>query len=137
MSRLQILRVILYAISALEGIAGIVLIFATGWVLSLTGSGLSGLGPYLLKGFGIIAIAFGYLLCVAARRPARYVAVIDTLIFVAFAAAALNVYALVALGAAGYFPTSYLLSRSAVQIAVGVALLVLRPRTAAIGSVPA
>lgn len=129
----QALRFILYAISALEGIAGLVLIFAPGWVLSLapTAVVLSGFVSYLLMGFGMIAFAFGYLVCVAARRPAQYVAVIDTLVFLAFAAAALNVYALTALGAAAYFPASYLIARTVVQIVVGVALLVLRPRGAA------
>lgn len=126
----QALRVVLYALSAIEGIAGLVLMFATNWVVSLSASGLSGMGPYLLKGLGLIAIALGYLLCVAAREPARYVAVIDTFVFVAFAAAALNLYALAALGAAAYFPAPYLIARTVVLVLVGVVLLLLRPRGA-------
>ncbi len=124
----QTLRVVLFAISALEGVAGLVLIFATGWVLMLSGSGLSSFDPYLLKGIGLVALAFGYLLCVAARQPARYVAVIDMLIFVAFAAAILNVYGLVALGIGAYFPASYLIARTIVQVVIGFVLFVLRPR---------
>src|SRR5690348_6525646 len=90
----QGLRVLLYVISAIEGMAGIALLFATGWVLSLAPHILA--GPFtaflfaLVKGTGILALAIGYLLCVTARDPVRYVAVIDALTFILVAAAALN-----------------------------------------------
>jgi hypothetical protein len=135
----QALRILLYAISALEGIAGLILIFAPNWVLAFapTAIALSGFTLYLVQGVGVIALALGYLLCVAARQPARYVAVIDMLVFLAFAAAALNLYALGALGASAYFPASYLIARTVVQIAVGIALLMLRPRGPVRANVPA
>jgi hypothetical protein len=135
----QVLRVLLYAISAIEGIAGLILIFASTWVVAFAPSAwvLSGLILYFIKGIGIISIAFGYLMCVAARQPARYVAVIDSFAFLAFGGALLNLYALVILGEAAYYPVSYLIARSIVLIVIGVALLVLRPRGAATANAPA
>jgi len=120
----------LYTISAIEGIAGLILIFASTWVvaLPLTAWVLSGLILYFIKGIGVISIAFGYLMCVAARQPARYVAVIDSFVFLAFAAALLNLYALPVLGLAAYYPATYLIARAIVLVAIGVVLIVLRPR---------
>lgn len=129
------LRILLYVISAIEGIAGVALLFATGWVLSFAPSMLA--LPYtgfvfaLVKGIGILALALGYLLCVTARDPVRYVAVIDTLIFVALAAAALNIYAVIALHLGSLYPSPYLIARAAIQVAIAVALFSLRPRATA------
>lgn len=130
----SVLRILLYVIAGIEGIVGIALIFATGWVLSFAPKMLA--FPYtafviaLVKGIGIVALALGYLLCVAARDPVRYVAIIDTLVFVLVAAAALNVYAVVALNLGALYPSPYLIVRAASQLALAVVLLALRPRQA-------
>ena len=126
------LSIVLYVMSLIEALAGITLIFGSTWVLGFVlppTAADAGLFVLMLKGLGILAIGLGYMLCVAARDPVRYVAVIDTFIFFLFAAGILNIYADVALGAWAYFPSTYLLARGVFQIALGVALLALRPRT--------
>lgn len=125
------LRTLLYAISAIEGIAGIALIFATGWVLSWSPSPLmaaSGFVVTLVKGLGIVALAFGYLLCVTAREPVRYVRVIDTLIFLVAAAAILTLYGVFALHLGAFYPPGYLIARALIQLATAAVLLALRPK---------
>jgi hypothetical protein len=130
----QALRVVLYIIAGIEGVAGIVLVFATGWVLSFAPKMPA--FPYaafvvaLVKGIGILALAVGYLLCVAARDPVRYVAIVDTLVFILIAAAALNVYAAVALGLGALYPGPYLIARAALQLVLAVVILALRPKNA-------
>jgi hypothetical protein len=133
------LRILLWVISAIETLAGVVLVFASSWVVAITGAQLSlvlggGYVLLLLKGIGILGIALGYLLCAAARDPVRYVAVIDTLAFVLVAAAAVNLYAVTALHVGAYYPSSYLIVRSLVQVVLAVALVALRPRNATSGS---
>lgn len=126
------LRILLYVISAIEGIAGIALLFATGWVLSFAPQMLA--FPYtafvvaLVKGIGILALALGYLLCVTARDPVRYVAIIDALTFILVAAAALNVYAVTSLHLGAFYPAMYLIVRAAIQLVLAIALIVLRPK---------
>ncbi|HTJ27734.1 MAG TPA: hypothetical protein VMA36_16375 [Candidatus Limnocylindria bacterium] len=127
------LRILLWVLSAIETVAGVILLFASGWVVTLAGAQLNlamggGYVVLLLKAIGIVAIALGYLLCAAARDPLRYVAVIDTLTFVLIAAAAVNVYAVTALHVGAFYPTSYLIGRALVQIAFAVVLIALRPR---------
>ena len=126
------LRILLYVISALEGIVGVILLFGTGWVLSFA-PGILALPstPFvlaLLKGIGIIVIAFGYLFCVTARDPVRYVAVIDTMIYLLLAAGALNIYAVTCLHLGALYPDPYLLTRAAVQLALAIVFLALRPK---------
>lgn len=131
----QTLRVLLFIIAGLEGVAGVALLFATGWVLSFEPRLL--LGPFsaflvaLLKGTGILALAIGYLLCVTARDPVRYVAIVDALTFILAAAAALNFYAVFSLHLGAFYPASYLLVRGVIQLFTAVALFALRPREAA------
>ena len=130
----QPLRVLLYVLSAIEGVAGIVLVFATEWVLSTSPKIL--VFPYetyvvaVVKGVGILVLALAYLLCVTARDPARYVAILDTLVFICFAAAALNVYAVAALHLGLFYPGPYLLVRAALEVALGAAILAMRPKAA-------
>ena len=129
------LRILLFAISAIEAIAGLVLVFASSWVLAMTPAniGLLNNGVLLafMKAIGIVAIALGYLLCAAARDPVRYVAVIDALVFILLAAAALNVYAVAALHIGSFFPGPYLIIRAVIQLILAVAIIALRPRRAA------
>jgi hypothetical protein len=128
------LRMLLFAISAIEGLAGIVLLFATGWVLALAPPNLGLLSSSvvlaLVKAIGIIALALGYLLCAAARDPVRYIAVIDALVFILVAAAALNVYAVAVLHVGWFYPAPYLIVRAIVQLALALALVALRPKGA-------
>ncbi|HEV3153818.1 MAG TPA: hypothetical protein VGZ02_08455 [Candidatus Baltobacteraceae bacterium] len=134
MQSYQPLRVLLYAGAVVEAVAGVVLIFATEWVLSSAPKILvfpySGYVVALVKGVGILVLALAYLLCVTARDPVRYVAVLDTLAFICFAAAALNVYGVVALHLGMFYPGPYLLVRAAFQVALGVAIVAMRPKRA-------
>ncbi|HLI94623.1 MAG TPA: hypothetical protein VKT72_00895 [Candidatus Baltobacteraceae bacterium] len=130
----QTLRIVLYALSVIEGIAGVVLLFATGWVLSfapqLLALSSTGFVVLLLKGIGIISLGLGYLACAAARDPVRYVAVIDATVFILIAAAAENFYAVVALHLGSLYPTPYLLVRGIIQLALALTLLAMRPKAA-------
>jgi hypothetical protein len=129
------LRILLFVLSAIEALAGFVLLFGTGWVLSLAPAKFplhlpnSGFVLALLKGIGIIAIASGYLFYAAARDPVRYIAVIDTLAFILLAAAALNLYAVAALHIGLFYPVPYLITRAIVQLVLAVIVIVLRPRS--------
>ena len=126
---MRTLRVVLYVLSVIEGLGGLALLFASGWLLSFGIMGASNPAlVVLMKALGIIAIAFGYLLCVTARDPVRFVPVIDTLIFLLFAVAGLNLYALIGLDAGAFFPAGYLVARVVVQVLLGVWLIVLRPK---------
>ena len=127
------LTIVLYLLSLVEGLAGLALIFGSAWVMGFVvlppaAAPVAGLFVLMLKALGILALGLGYLLCVAARDPVRYVAVIDVFVFFLFAAGVLNVYADVALGAWQYFPSNYLLARGIGQIVLGCVLLALRPR---------
>ena len=125
------LTTLLYVLSALVAIVGVGLIVTPGWIFGMAPKTL----PYtnlllilLIRGVGILLVAFGYLLCAAARDPVRYVAVIDTMIFILFCAALLNTYALLALDLGSLYPAGYLVARSVVQIGLAIALIVMRPK---------
>ena len=75
-------------------------------------------------------LGFAYLTSVAARDPVRYGAIIDTLIFLVLAAAVLNLYTIAYFHISPFF-TLYLMARTVIQLAIGVALIVLRPKRAA------
>jgi hypothetical protein len=126
------LRVFLFVVAALEGLGGVLLLFATGWILTI---GQIGPGIYagaesvlFVKAIGIIALALGYLLCAAARDPVRYIAVIDALAFILVAAAAINIYALIALHAGDLYPGPYLVVRAVMQLLLAIVVIALRPR---------
>lgn len=128
------LSTLLYALSVVEALAGLILLFATNWALSLVPANLAlgdtGFVMIFLKAIGIVALALGYLLCVAARDPARYIAVIDTLAFLLVVSAALNVYALTAMQLGKYYPANYMLVRIVIQLILAVAVIALRPKAA-------
>src|SRR5579864_3708340 len=128
------LSTLLYALSVLEALAGLILLFATNWALSLVPANLAlgdtGFVMIFLKAIGIIALALGYLLCVAARDPGRYIAIIDTLAFLLVASAALNAYALTAMHVGKYYPANYVLVRIIVQLVLAVAVITMRPKAA-------
>jgi hypothetical protein len=128
------LSLVLYAISAIQGIAAVALLFASRWVVSMAFPLLAvdsnGFVLALLKGFGLVVLGFAYLTCCAARDPVRYVAVINALIFLALGAAVLNLYAVIALHVPPSY-VSYLLTRTAIQAVLAAILLILRPRVVA------
>lgn len=126
------LSTVLYVLSVLEVIAGLVLVFASGWVLSMAPASLglptTGLVMVFLKALGIIAIGIAYLLCVTARDPVRHVAVIDTLVFFLLASALLNAYSIWSLHIGAYFPTNYIIVRIVVAVILAAVLIGLRPK---------
>jgi hypothetical protein len=128
------LKALLYVISALQGVAGVMLLFASQWVLGmghpLLGFGGEAVALAFLKAIGIAVLGFAYLTCVAARDPVRYVAIVDTLIFLALAAAVLNIYTIAYLHVSPYY-TLYLMGRTVIQLAIGIALIALRPKRTA------
>ena len=127
------LKALLYVISALQGVAGLMLLFASDWVLTmghpLLGLGGATLAVAFLKAIGIIVLGFSYLTCVAARDPVRYIAVVDTLIFLVLAAVVLNLYTIAFLHISPYY-TFYLMGRTVIQLVIGIALIALRPKRA-------
>jgi len=129
------LSTLLYALSVLEALAGLILIFGSHWVLSMTPNSLAlpdtGFMTVFLKALGIFALGLGYLMCVAARDPSRYVAVIDTLVFILIASAILIGYALVAMHLDRYFPANYVVIRIVIQVILAIVLIVMRPKAAA------
>jgi hypothetical protein len=129
------LSTLLYALSVIEAIGSLVLIFGSNWVLSMAPANLTppdhSFVTIFMKGIGIFALGVAYLLCVTARDPARHVAVIDTLVFFLIASAALIWYALAALHLGQYFPANYIVVRIAVQVIVAIVLVVMRPKAVA------
>lgn len=130
------LRILLFVISVIEALAGLCLLFASSWVLSLASGSVefpnAGFVLILVKAIGIAAIASGYLLCAAARNPARYIAVIDTFAFVLLAGSALSIYASVTLHIDPFYPGPYLIVRAVLQLILAVVIIALRPRGAPI-----
>lgn len=127
------LRILLFAISAIEGIAGLALVFAAPLVLASAPPIVlpnANFVQSVIMALGVIALALSYLLCVTARDPVRYVAVIDTLVFILVAAALVEIYAIAALHAETYYPGPYLIVRAIVQIALAAVFVALRPRRA-------
>jgi hypothetical protein len=130
------LRILLFVLAGLEGVLGLALLFATGSVMGLLpgtlGQPATPFIVLLLKGVGVVALVFGYLFCVAARDPVRYVAVIDALIVLLLASAALTLYGLTALGIGAFYPAAYLVVRALAQIAIAAVLFALRPKVRAV-----
>jgi hypothetical protein len=130
----QTLRVMLFALSAIAGIAGLLLIFAPGLLLSFApGSTPPPNTPFehlAMNAIGIFVLVLAYLLCVAARDPVRNVAIVKAMIFFLIAAAILNIYGLVVLGLGAFYPAGYLIARAVVQLTLAVVLFVLRPKDA-------
>jgi len=128
----QTLRAMLFTISTICGIGAILLFFASDWLLRILPGSVpppsNVLELTVLKAFGIFLLALAYLLCVAARDPVRYVAVINALIFILLAAAVLNVYGLVALGLGAVYPAGYLVTRTIVQLILAAVIFTLRPK---------
>jgi hypothetical protein len=129
------LSTLLYVLAVIEAVAGLILIFGANWVLSMAPANLAlpdtGFIAIFVKAIGILALGLGYLLCVTARDPARYVSVIDTLIFILIASAILIGYALGAMHLGRYFPANYIIVRIVVQVILAAVLIAMRPKAAA------
>jgi hypothetical protein len=128
----RFLRLLLMFVSIVEASAGIVLSLATNWVLAFMSVPVlilnTGFVLALLKGIGIVALAFAHLLWAASRDPVRNIAVVDTLVFMLLAAALLNVYAILSLHLGAFYPEPYLIARAVVQVILAVAVILLRPK---------
>ena len=135
----HILRIVLFTMSTLIGLASLILIFAPGWLLSWAPGYVpppnTSYEHLLMAGLGIFALAFAYLMCVAARDPVRYAPIVNALVFFLVMAAALNLYGLYALGLGAFYPPGYLITRSIVQLILAGVLFALRPK--ATGPLPA
>lgn len=123
------LKVILLLLAIVEIAAGVLLVFGARPIAALAPADLRLLPVFatglLLMVFGILALAFGYLMYLASRDPVRYVGVIDALIFVLFAGAFLGLYATFAL----HVLSGVLVwSGTVVRFLLAIVLLVLRPR---------
>ncbi|MBV8223494.1 MAG: hypothetical protein JO293_09055 [Candidatus Eremiobacteraeota bacterium] len=130
------LSIVLYVISALVAIIGLILIFMTGWVLGwlpalMPTAGNTGLLIVAIKAIGIFELTYGYLLCVAARDPVKYVATVDSLIFLLLAAALLNIYGVTTLQLGLLYPSWYLIARAILQLILAGVLYMLRPKNMA------
>lgn len=129
------LRGLLLLLATIEAIGGVICVLGTGWVLSLAPPSFhlvsSGFVIAILKFVGVLALALAYLAYVTAQDPERYVAVIDAMAFLLLAAAAIDVYAFFALHAP-FYPAVYVVIRTVVRVMIAIALLVLRPRHAAL-----
>ena len=129
----RVLSIVLYVISAIAALAGLWLIFFTTSLLSMIQGMLVTQLPadnfvvVLFQAIGIIELVYAYLLCAAARDPVRYIAVVDSLIFLLLAAALLNIYALAFLH---LHPAAYLIGRAFFQIVVAAIVFGLRPKVA-------
>ena len=126
-----VLRVVLMLLAIVEILAGLLLLFAAGPIVALAPATLGlthNFGVALLMIFAILALGFGYLLFAASRDPVRYVAIIDTLIFLLVAAVCVDLYATLVLQVMAYNSMGMLIARELVRLALAVLLLVLRPR---------
>lgn len=126
-----ILRVVLFLFAIIEVVAGLLLLFAAGPIVALAPATLGlahNFGVTVLLIFGILALGFGYLLFVASKDPVRYVAVIDTLIFLCVAAVCVDLYATLVLQVLAFPSVGLLVTRELVRLGLAVLLFVLRPR---------
>jgi len=135
----QTLSFILFALSAVAGLAALVLIFAPGWLLTWAPAGVSppntNFEHSLTASVGVFALVLSYLLCCAARDPVRNVAIVNAMIFFCVAAAALNLYALAVLGLGAFYPAGYLITRAIIQLMLAGVIFALRPKSG--GRLPA
>jgi hypothetical protein len=127
------LRILMLFFAVVEVLAGVLVLFGSGWVLSLFPSGLQFEGPLtivLLRVLAAIALALAYLAYVASRDPVRYVAVVDTFAFLLIATAVIDIFSL--MGPAPLFAAKIVLAREAIRVLLAIALIWLRPRGTAL-----
>ena len=125
------LRVLLLVFAILVALGSLVLIAGSSYLAAMAPAVLEAPPSMLylvaLKFIGVFGLAMSYLLYAASRDPVRYAAVIDAFIFLALAAAALDLYASFVLHVAP-FTGWFVVVRSIIRVGIAVALIVLRPR---------
>lgn len=129
----QTLRAVLLTLTAVLGIAALVLIFAPTWPLSFAPGSLPPPNtPFelaVMRAFGVVLLALAYLLWVTARDPVRYAAIVDAFIFLLVAFAILNIAFVVRQELVAYYPSVYLIVRAVIQVTLAIVLFVLRPKS--------
>ncbi len=129
----QALRALLFALSAVTGIGALVLTFTPNLPLSFAPGSVpppsTAFEFAILRALGIAVLVLSYLLCVAARDPVRYTAIVDAFIFLLVAFAILNLYWVVGQQLAAYYPSIILIVRVIVQVILAIALFVLKPKS--------
>ncbi len=126
------LRILMLFFAVVEVLAAVLVLFGSGWLMSLLPLGLHVEGPLtlvLLRVLAAIALALGYLAYVASRDPVRYIAVVDTFAFLLIATAVIDIFSL--MGPAPLFGAKIVVAREAVRVLLAIALIWLRPRGAA------
>lgn len=126
------LRGLLLVLAILMVVGGLVVTFWTSGFISVIPVqpqfALSALSMVIIKALGLIAVMIGYLAFRASQDPVRYVAVIDALIFLLLALAALDLWATLTQNIGTVYPRHLIWLREAVRIIVAIALIILRPR---------
>lgn len=130
-----VLRAILGVLSALVGLGGLVLIFATSWLLGLVLHNPSAQEAawivVVFKALGAVVLFVAYALYNASRDPVRYAAVVDGMIALLVVLSILDIYAVAVLGFGTYYPAWAVYARAGLRLLLAVVLLTLRPRPAA------
>jgi hypothetical protein len=129
------LRTILGILAVVLTAGGVVLLFATSWLVSMIPAqpqfAVSTLTIIFLKALGAIGFMFAYLLFTASRDPVRYVAIVDAFAGLLLLGAALDVWAVNTLNFGSIYPGHLIWLRVAVRIALAIVLIALRPRASA------
>src|SRR5215472_17648315 len=129
MTRLRILQILLAAIGIVSVLAGLMLIFATGWIYGLLALPASDFVLIVLKAVGAVSIGFGYVSFVAAGDPERNIAIIDLLIIISVLAAAIGYYAEIVYHFEAGLAHSWLVwTGASLRLLIGIVLLALRPK---------
>jgi hypothetical protein len=126
------LRGLLTVLCVLVALAALLALFGTAWLLHTflpAASVETSAWLFIISKFlSVLAFMLSYLLFAAARDPERYVAVIDAFAGALILLSIVDVYGLVALNFGALYPAWAILLRAAFRLALGVALIALRPR---------
>jgi hypothetical protein len=129
------LRTLLTVLAVFMAIAGIVLLFATGWLAALatipTGPGAETVS-FLIKVIGVVVLGMSYLALCASRDPVRYVGIIDAFIITLVLVVLLELYEIFTGAADRMFPYHLVLWSALARAAIAVVLFVMRPRSASL-----
>jgi hypothetical protein len=129
MTRLRVLQILLLVIGIMSVLAGLVLMFATGWIYALLELPASDFLLIVLKAVGAVSVGIGYASLVAARDPERNVAIVDFLIIISVLAAGIGYYAeIVYHFSAGHVPSWLIWAGASLRLLIGMVLLALRPK---------
>jgi hypothetical protein len=131
---LATLRTLLTILALLGTAGGLFLLFGSSkllsWFLPALGPEASTLFVIISKFIGALAFFVAYLAFVTARDPVRYAAVVDGLAGIMFLLALIDVYSITMLQFGNYYPAWAIWTRVLVRVAIGITLILLRPRGA-------